>query len=408
VSPTELLAEHGSPLWLADVDRFRARLRDFGAAWRATWPETTVAYSYKTNRLLAFLRAAEDEGADAEVASEAEYRLATEIVGVDPSRVVVDGPAKADALLRRAGDDGALVLVDSGPELARAARASAGRVGLRVALPSFTGATTRFGIPPERIPEEAERATALGLSLEALSTHLVSTDFQPGAGSVDRPGSSVVVSWPRPPGEHARAAHMLAGLAETLASRGFEIGTIDLGGGFPPAPEVVAHATAVAEALRGAGYQGRVLLEPGRAIVADAVDLAFKVVAVKRLDDGTRCLVCDAGTNLLPGAAWGPPRIEPAGGAGRSGSPALVTGPLCLNIDVLHSGAELPKLEPGEVLLARGVGAYHQAASTHFGEPRPAVIARDRGRWRVARPAETVEDLVEPEMRLELVANTEA
>jgi NADH oxidase (H2O2-forming) len=44
------------------------------------------------------------------------------------------------------------------------------------------------------------------------------------------------------------------------------------------------------------------LLEPGRAVVADAVDLLFTVVAVKRLADGGRCLVCDAGTNLLPGA----------------------------------------------------------------------------------------------------------
>jgi hypothetical protein len=84
-----------------------------------------------------------------------------------------------------------------------------------------------------------------------------------------------------------------------------------------------------------------------------------------------------------------------------------ITGPLCLNVDVLRPGDELPELAPAAVLLARGVGAYHQAASTQFGEPHPAVFARDRGRWRVARTAETVEDLVEPEMRLELVANTE-
>jgi hypothetical protein len=84
-----------------------------------------------------------------------------------------------------------------------------------------------------------------------------------------------------------------------------------------------------------------------------------------------------------------------------------VTGSLCLNVDGLHPGAELPEPAPEAVPLACGVGAYHQAASTQFGEPRPAVMARDRGRWRVARTAVTVEDLVEPKMRLELVANTE-
>jgi hypothetical protein len=85
-----------------------------------------------------------------------------------------------------------------------------------------------------------------------------------------------------------------------------------------------------------------------------------------------------------------------------------VTGPLCLNVDVLHPGAELPEPGRGDVLLARGVGAYQQVASTQFGEPRPAVLGRERGRWRVVRVAETVEDLVGPEMGLELVAAPEA
>ena len=408
MSPAELVAEHGSPLWLADVDRFRAALRGFARAWRGAWPDTAVAYSYKTNRLLAFLRAAEAEGAGAEVVCEAEYRLATEIVGADPAAIVVDGPAKPESLLHRAGEDGALVLLDSGAELRRAALAGVRRVGLRVSLPSFTGATTRFGVPAEQVAGHAEEAAALGLSLEALSTHLVSTDFQPGVGVPDRPGSSVVVSWPRPPGEHARAAATLARLATDLRARGIEIRLLDLGGGFPPAPAVEAHAAAVGKAFEEAGYNGGLLLEPGRAAAADAVDLAFTVVAVKRLADGRRCLVCDAGTNLLPGAAWRAPRIEPARDVPGRRGPALVTGPLCQNVDVVHPGAELPELGPGEVLLARGVGAYQQAAATQFGEPRPAVLGWERGRWRVVREAETVEDLVAPETRRELVAASEA
>jgi diaminopimelate decarboxylase len=408
VSAAELVADHGSPLWLADVDRFRAALRGFAAAWRRVWPDTTVAYSYKTNRLLAFLRAAHAEGAGAEVVCEAEYRLATEVVGVDPAAIVVDGPAKPEPLLRRAGEEGALVLLDSEAELRRAALAGVRRVGLRVSLPSFTGRTTRFGIPTERLAGHAEEAVGLGLAVEALSTHLVSTDFEPGAGVPERPGSSVVVSWPRPPGEHARAAATLAELAANLRGRGIEIRLLDLGGGLPAAPAVEAHAAAVVEAFGEAGYRGRLLLEPGRAAVADAVDLAFTVVAVKRLADRRRCLVCDAGTNLLPGAAWRAPRIEPARDIPGPRGRALVTGPLCLNVDVLHPGAELPELGPGDVLLARGVGAYQQVASTQFGEPRPAVLGRERGRWRVVRVAETVEDLVGPEMGLELVAAPEA
>jgi diaminopimelate decarboxylase len=384
----ELMSTYGSPLWLADVDRFRANLDGFVAAWRREWPRTDVAYSYKTNRLLAFLESAEAGGAAAEVVCEAEYVLAAGVIEADPARIVVDGPAKPDALLSRAAAGGALVLADSSAELDRAAANGVRRIGLRVAVDSFTGARTRFGIPPEEIPAAARAAAMRGLRVQALSTHLVSTDFDSRVGRV-------VVSWPRGALEHARAAALLAGLSGALSAAGHPIETLDLGGGFPGAPAVGAHAAAVADALREAGFTGTLLLEPGRALVADAVRLAFTVVAVKALGDGSRCLVCDAGTNLLPGALYDPPALE-AVGCGGPCSPALVTGPLCLNVDVLHPDAQLPAVRPGAALVAHAVGAYEQTASTQFGEPRPAVVVRDRGQWRLHTPAENFEALIQP------------
>ncbi len=379
----ELLEAYGSPLWLADVDRFRVNLASFEAAWRAAWPDVRIAYSYKTNRLLAFLQAAELDGASAEVAGEAEYELAAGLIEIDPVQIVIDGPAKPDSLLARAGAGRALVLADSAAELERAAAAGVTRIGLRVALDSFTGAQTRFGIPPSEIAAVANAAAALGLRVHALSTHLVSTDFDPDSGGV-------VVSWPRPAEEHAGAARVLATLAAELAAESHEIAVIDLGGGFPPWPAVEAHARSVAGALAAAGFTGQLLLEPGRAIVADAVELAFTVIAVKTLVDGTRCLVCDAGTNFLPGALTRPPQLRALGLDGPP-SAALVAGPLCLNVDVVHPHALLPDLRPGAVLIAEAVGAYQQAASTQFGEPRPAVVVRQDGRWSLHQPVESIE-----------------
>jgi diaminopimelate decarboxylase len=186
-------------------------------------------------------------------------------------------------------------------------------------------------------------------------------------------------------------------MAVEQQAAGFPVATIDLGGGFPPAPAVSAHARAVARALRDGGFTGTLMLEPGRALVADAVELAFTVVAVKTLADGSRCVVCDAGTNLLPGALSDPPRIEAPASSG-PWSDALVAGPLCLNVDVLDAGAQLPPVAPGTVLVAREVGAYQQSASTQFGGPRPAVAMREHGRWRVHTPAEDLELNVEPDV----------
>ena len=389
MSIATLVAEHGSPLWLADVDRARERLAGFRAAWSAAWPDVEVAYSYKTNRTTAFLRAFADDGAGAEVVCAAEYALARDVVGIDGPRITLNGPAKPDALLQRAGADGALVIADSTPELERLAAAGVARAGLRVGLPGPEGTASRFGIAPGDVVAAGRRARELGLGLEVLHVHLVSTDFTAGLGG-ERAGTlatNVRVGWAKPPAVHVRAAALLARLAAGLG-----IGTIDLGGGFPAAPAVAEHAVAVAEALRREEFAGRVMLEPGRALVADAVDLACSVVAVKTLADGAVCAVIDAGTDLLPGALWAWPNLEalePRPGA----TPTLVAGPLCLNIDVVAPAAALGELRPGDGLVFRAVGAYQQVQSTQFGDLRPAVVARDGGTWRLHRRREELSDL---------------
>jgi diaminopimelate decarboxylase len=390
MTPRELVDEHGSPLWLVDLDRVRRRVREFRAAWEQRFADVTVAYSYKTNRLPAILLAVADEGAAPEVASYGEYLLAREVVGAVGESIVVNGPAKPDRLLRRAGEDGALVVVDGADELHRAAAAGVRRVGLRVRTLGAAGDPSRFGIPPADVADAAGAARGLGLAVELLGAHIASTGLRAGIAA-DRPlAGAVTVAWPPPgPERHARAAVLLAELANAAG-----VGTIDLGGGHPAPAELGGHADAVCAALRRIGFSGRLVLEPGRAIVADAVDLATTVVAVKRLEDGARCAIVDAGTNLLPGTLWSWPRIETTGNGGTRPEPTLVTGPLCLNVDVLHPAAMLPAVSPGSLLLVRSVGAYQQSQSTQFGELRPAVAGRDGGRWHLVASGESIGSLI--------------
>ena len=388
MSTAALLAEHGSPLWLVDADRVRERLAGFRGAWAAAWPDVEVAYSYKTNRTTALLRALSAEGAGAEVVCAAEYALARDVVGVPGERVTVNGPHKPDALLDRAAADGALVIADSPAELDRIALAGIARAGLRVGLDGPGGTPSRFGLAPAAIPTAAARLRELGVEVEVLHVHLVSTDFAAPLSAGGTLGQAVRVGWAKPPSVHANAARVLARLARELG-----IGAVDLGGGLPAGPAVAGHAAAVAAVLREEGFAGRLLLEPGRALVADAVDLACTVVAVKELPAGGPCAVLDAGTNLLPGALWGWPRFE-ALARRPAGTPVLLSGPLCLNVDVVHPAADVGALAPGDVLVARGVGAYQQVQSTQFGDVRPAVAVREGGRWRLHRRREELADLI--------------
>ena len=259
-----------------------------------------------------------------EVVCEAEYALARDAIGAAGPDVIVNGPVKSDALLERAAADGALVVVDSEPELTRAARAGVERVGLRVALPGIGVEPTRFGIAPGLVPEAAARARALGLELEALSAHLVSTGFDQPLPAAPRLGAAITVQWP-PAARRARGGGRAPGAAGGRARRGRDRPRRRLPGG-------AGRRRARGRRRRRPalhGFAGRLILEPGRALVTDAAALAFSVVAVKRLDDGTRCVVVDAGTNLLPGALWSWPRIEAhrrrraADGAGARQRPAV-------------------------------------------------------------------------------------
>jgi diaminopimelate decarboxylase len=132
MSVADLLAEHGSPLWLANLDVVRDRQRSFAAAWRAEWPDVEIAYSHKANRLPAILRTLAEKGIGHQVACEAEYCLARSVADADGRSIVVQGPAKPPALLDRAAADGALVVADTLAEMRRLAAAGVTRVGVRV------------------------------------------------------------------------------------------------------------------------------------------------------------------------------------------------------------------------------------------------------------------------------------
>jgi diaminopimelate decarboxylase len=397
MSVADMLAEHGSPLWLANLDVVRDRYRAFAAAWRAEWPDVAIAYSHKANRLPAILRALAEKGVGHQVACEAEYRLARSVAEAEGRSIVVQGPAKPPALLERAAADGALVVVDSLAELRRVAAAGVTRVGVRVCLPGVGHGTSHFGVPMAEVPTAPRHAAGLGLRIEALAVHLVSAGFDRPLAEIGRLASALVVKWPQPPERFATAGKMLAGLAVRMG-----VPVIDVGGGFPPAPQESMYARAVAGAIGGAGFEGRVLVEPGRALVAEAVDLAATVLAVKRLPDRRRCIVLDAGTNLLPGTLFAWPQIEAPGSEEPPGEPALVTGPVCSNVDVLHTAATLPELVEGDAVVVRGVGAYQQSQSTQFGDLRPAVVARDDGHWRLCSRRESIEDLVATDLGVDV------
>ena len=135
------------------------------------------------------------------------------------------------------------------------------------------------------------------------------------------------------------------------------------------------------------------MLETGRALVDDAGYLVSTVQANKRLPDGARGLVLDAGVNLLFTSFWYKHDVVPAQEFRGTLEPTVFYGPLCMNIDVMRDSVSLPALSAGDRVVFRNVGAYNVTQWMQFITLRPAVVMiGPEGSVAVIRRAETVED----------------
>src|SRR5207253_5255056 len=136
------------------------------------------------------------------------------------------------------------------------------------------------------------------------------------------------------------------------AQGGHALRYLDLGGGLgvpygdgpdPASPE--EYGRALARALRA--LDARILVEPGRLLVANAGGLLTRILVSKRGAGGRRFAVADAGMNdLLRPALYGAYHaVEPVARP-RAGSEVVdLVGPVCESADVLAPRRRLPPLE---------------------------------------------------------------
>lgn len=195
------------------------------------------------------------------------------------------------------------------------------------------------------------------------------------------------------PGTQCREAeawvHYIRACAEIATRSGVSLHRLNVGGGFPahredPAPDLPRLLRRIGSAVRDIfGAEAPALVcEPGRAMVADAFDLALQVKA----RDGDAVFLNDGIYGGL--SEWrdlGPSsRISAItrDGAPRQGAcrTTEVFGPTCDSLDRLSDRVPLPgDLEEGDYLLFHACGAYSTALSTRFngyGARRIVTLAR--------------------------------
>jgi len=387
-----IAAAEGTPVYVYSAALLRERYRAIEEAFGG-YPHA-IHYALKANSTLAIARLLRELGSAADANSIWEIEVARR-AGFPASDIVFTGVGKSPAELECAVSLGVkAVNIESAGELARA-EAIAARLGkiARVAVrvnPDIDAKShphistglkiNKFGLP-------LDQATALfntlrtrpALKLVAVHLHV---------------GSQITSLEPL---RHSAAA--ASELSAALLAEGFPLEYVDVGGGLGIAyderrpPAIAEYISAVvAEVSR---TKLPIVVEPGRAVAGPAGVLVARVTDLKPRGSDGEFAIIDAGmTELIRPALYNAyHRIEPV--AAREADERLyeIAGPVCESSDVVGRDRRLPRLEVGDLVAVRDVGAYGAVMASNYNRrPLPPEALVDAGSWRVIRRRQTIDD----------------
>jgi diaminopimelate decarboxylase len=397
----ELLARrHGTPLYVYSADQIVERLGLFQNAFEGR--DHLVCYAVKANSALAILKLLADRGAGFDIVSGGELERVLAAAPEAVGRVVYSGVGKTAAEIDLALSSGILEFnVESEAELkllaVRAAKLKRkARFALRVNPDVFadTHPYISTGLREHKFGIDIRQAPALyksAVNSKWLEAHGVSVHI----------GSQIRSAVP-----FGAAISRVAKLVRQLGREGIVLESIDAGGGlgidyhagsFDAAAKVREYAAAVESSL--GGFEGRLLMEPGRFLVAQAGALIARVLQVKRNGKKT-FVITDAAMNDLIRPALYQAHHEIVPVKPRSGGARVVdvVGPVCETGDFFARDRKLPPLEPGDLVAVLDAGAYGMAQSSNYNTRlRPAEVLVEGNKARLIRRRETIADLLAPE-----------
>ncbi len=417
----ELAERFPTPFYLISRPQLRDNIRQLRRAFSGV-DGLRIYYSVKSNFESIVLRTLADEGCGAEISGALDMELARR-AGMQPGQVVFDGPCKPPEDVEAALEWGIhLIDLESLTE-ARMVNDIAGRlgrkvkVGLRVdpllAKPYYDKVIStykkKFGLPIDQAAGAAAQIASLpNLELVGVMTHIGSQVFTPS--------------------RYLTTLDRLFDLIVQLGKQGIEIEEVNLGGGYPAQSmrnlrlsrrfvvarllerlnRIEVEAKSIDEfgaqigeryhqLCRRTGLRPRLAIEPGRCLVSNAGIVVGKILIVKNDWVFTDISINNIPENLFF-SEWRLvfPGVPPSTKAERSYN---ISGPTLATQDVLYFQREVPLAREGQPIAILDTGAYSIARANQFTRPRIAAYGiDDDGTIRLVRRAETVEDVLAPQV----------
>ena len=408
VDMVELAHELGTALYVMDEADMRGRMEEYREAFRSRYENSDVLYASKAFQNKEMMRIVDDEGLCLDVSGGGELACA-QAAGFPMDRVFVHGNNKTPTELREAIEAGVhRIVVDSRIELARVSQI-AGELGveqpiyLRITpgVEADTHEYIRTGCEDSKfgftmLDDFAFRCikdvlAAPHVKLVGLHCHIGSQIF---ALHSFREAVAVMVEF----------------MARIRDEYGLVIEELDLGGGLgiaytvdekPSSIEDFAECTVNAVKDYCARFDvplPRILVEPGRSMVANAGITLYTVGILKTLPNIRKYVAVDGGMSDNIRTALYHAEYEPTI-ANKAGQPRteIVTlcGKHCESGDAVVIDMPLQHPDLGDIVAVFGTGAYcHSMSSNYNGQPRPAIVFVKDGQARVTTRRETYADLM--------------
>lgn len=407
VSLESLARKFGTPLYVYSAGQILDRYRLFATAFGHR--DHLICYSVKANSNLSILKLLARQGSGFDIVSGGELLRLLKVNKKAASRVVFSGVGKTIEELDLALAWRILMFnVESESEIALLeARARKRRVRASVALrvnPDVFADTHPYistGLHEHKFGIDIKAARAVYQKIKQ------SRYLEPAGISVHI-GSQIQNAEP-----FGAALQAVASLHRQLASDGIDIQFIDAGGGLGidyrdgpssalnPGTAMENYAAAIELALHGLPI--KLLLEPGRFLIAQAGTLLTKVLYVKQ-NGAKTFVITDAGMNDLirPALYQAHHEIVPVRRDPQAPSVMVdVAGPVCETGDFFARDRSMPAVQPGDLVAILDAGAYGMAQSSNYNSrPRAAEVLVEGKKVRLIRRRETIGDLIAPEIGL--------
>ncbi|MBI4733218.1 MAG: diaminopimelate decarboxylase [Rubrobacteridae bacterium] len=411
----ELAQKYGTPLFIMDEETIRSQCRSFMNAFTGKGRDVEVIYASKAFSCIAMCQIAKQEGLGLDVMSGGEIFTAMK-AGFPMEKAYMHGNNKTADELTLAIDNGlGRVVVDSFDEMELLNRL-AGERGKKQAIllritPGIKPKTHSF-IQTGQMDSKFGFGLQDGLALNAVKKALEYENIDL-KGIHAHIGSQIFEL-----GSYAKAIEIIMSFVkQTKDETGFVVGELNAGGGLGIKYKAVDEPSTIEEyadvvvdgVAREAERIGipipKIMVEPGRAVVANSGITLYTVGTIKEIAGIRTYVSVDGGMsdNLRPMLY---DAIYEALLANRANDKAdtvvTVAGKHCESGDILIKDVELPHPVVGDILCTPTTGAYgYMMANNYNRQPRPAVVMVKDGLAKEIIRKETFEDLIRLDVGIE-------